>query len=584
MCCSLRVPCVRLVALLSCAWPIAARADVTVDRGTQYQTFDAWEATGYAGQDHAAFASFRDLVMTMAATELGITRLRLEVRAGVENDVDYYQQFQGGSIDNATWRGRRYTNVNDNADPDVIEPAGFHFTELDESVGEIVIPLRNAVEAAGGTFEVNLCYVAFTGQNAMGTQYIHDQASEYGELVQATYEHLQSVHGFVPDYWEMILEPDNTTQWTGMVIGRAMVEVGARIEALGHTPRLIAPSNTNMTAARNFFDALAMVPGALDHLAVLSYHRYGGTGASVAQDMADRAEAHGIKTAMLEWIGAGADELHEDLKVAHNSSWQQFTLASPYPGDDGGAYLRVDASDPDNPVVTLGSRSRLLRQYMKYIRPGAVRIAASSDDAVFDPVAFLDPRGTDVVVVKATAGGSFAVHGLAAGDYDAVYTTDDETAVSTGPLSLADGAALDVSIPAAGVVTIYGRPPSGDPDDPIDAGPSAGSGGNDGSTAGEDGGGRGGANASGAGADGGAAQAGSASAGRSGSLPPVQAGSGADAEATAGDGDADSGCGCHLVGRPRSPAPALVCLALFVAISRRVSRTRSGIKTAWSEP
>lgn len=435
----------------------AAHADVTINRATTFQTFDGWEVTGYAAQDHAAFANFRDAVMTMAASDLGITRIRLEVRAGVENSVDYYQQREAGTIDAATWRGRRYTNVNDNNDPNLIDPAGFHFTELDQHIQEIVLPLKAAVEAAGGQLAINLCYVAFTGQNAMGTTYIHDQAAEYAELVVATYQHLQTTHGFVPDMWEMILEPDNTTQWSGTVIGYAIVASAARLQTLGYTPRFMAPSNTNMSAAVTYFDALAAVPGAIDHVDTLVYHRYGGVGTNVAQTMAARAQQHGIKTAMLEWIGASVDQLHEDLKVAGNSSWQQFTIASVGGTDDGGSYLKVDATNPASPVVTLASRTKLLRQYMHFIRPGAVRIGATSDVGSFDPVAFVNANGTDVVVVKATAGGTFDIHGLATGTYNVVYSTNTQSAVDSGDTTITSGNALTVTIPQAGVITVWGR-------------------------------------------------------------------------------------------------------------------------------
>jgi hypothetical protein len=139
-----------------------------------------------------------------------------------------------------------------------------------------VIPFRREVTRAGATLHVNLCYVAFTSQNGSGTSYLHDNAAEYAEFVAATYTHLQTKYGWVPDTWEVLLEPDLVGQWNGTKMGQAIVAAAARVRALGHTPRFVAPSTTNMANAPTWFDALAAVPGATGVLAELSYHRYQG--------------------------------------------------------------------------------------------------------------------------------------------------------------------------------------------------------------------------------------------------------------------------------------------------------------------
>src|SRR5690606_3751967 len=105
---------------------------------------------------------------------------------------------------------------------------------------------------------------------------------------------------------------------------------------------------------------------------------------------------------------------HKDLTLANVSAWQQYTLAFPSSNDNGGRYYNVDLSNPNNPIITSGSRTKLLRQYFKFVRAGARRIGATSASASFEPVSFINTNGTYVVVVKANSGGSFSVGGLPA--------------------------------------------------------------------------------------------------------------------------------------------------------------------------
>ncbi|MBI4674399.1 MAG: hypothetical protein HY741_22370 [Chloroflexi bacterium] len=140
-------------------------------------------------------------------------------------------------------------------------------------------------------------------------------------------------------------------------------------------------------------------------------------------------------TAMLEHIGSGYFDLHTDLKQGNNSAWQRFIL-----GDDylcgmcvAGKYYNIDQSDPLDPQVSMVQDSKFLRQYFRFIRKGAVRIQANSTNAAFDPVAFINANGSYVVVVKASASGSFSVQGLPAGTYGIKYTVTVKDA-TTGKL------------------------------------------------------------------------------------------------------------------------------------------------------
>ncbi|NIL97177.1 MAG: hypothetical protein GTO62_08580, partial [Planctomycetales bacterium] len=229
-----------------------------------------------------------------------------------------------------------------------------------------------------------------------------------------------------------------------------------RLSAAGFHPDFGAPSNLNTGNALLWFDQMiTQVPQSLQYLTELSYHRYGGDTPENLQAIGDRTVQHGIDSAMTEKIAAKYLQLHQDLKLGRVSSWQQFTLA--YPTDDNGAqYYRVDRSDPANPTVHIGRRSKFLRQYFRFIRSGAQRIGADSNQGELDPVAFINTDGTYVVVVQATAAASLSIEGLPSGTYGIKYTTSGQYDVDLPDVTIGTGQPVQAEIPAVGVITIYG--------------------------------------------------------------------------------------------------------------------------------
>ena len=430
------------------------RARIVIDTGTRHQTMNGWEATAQAGQAISpAFRAYRDRLFDAAVQDLGIDRLRVEVRSGSEHTRDNWTAWRRGEIDQDAWRAIRYATVNDDADPFSVRPGGFWFSELDDTVEAVVVPMRERLAALGRRLFVNVTYVAFTGQIGRGLEYHHQNPEEYAEFVQATYQHLNQRHGFVPDAWEIILEPDNSPQWGAETLRQAMIAVGNRLQAIGITPRLIAPSTTSLRNAVLYANDIGR-RGPPRFWFELSYHRYRGVSESGVRAIAARAQDWNLGTAMLEHIGSGYEDLHQDLKIGRNSSWQQFGLAFPTTKDDGSLYFLVDDRNVAAPAVTMASRTPFLRQYFRYIRSGAVRVGAGSSDNAFDPLAFVNPDGRLVVVVKARHGGSFVVQGLPAGAYEATFTTASESHARATPVMT--GTSLQADMPARGVITIFG--------------------------------------------------------------------------------------------------------------------------------
>lgn len=223
----------------------------------------------------------------------------------------------------------------------------------------------------------------------------------------------------------------------------------------------VAPSTTSGPGANGFYNNMkAANASVIPLMKQVAYHRYVNIDNTNLATLASNAEADGISTAMLEWIGATADTLYDDITTGHNSSWQQYTIAFPNnadpQNDDGGAYFTVSTTSW---AVSLGKRSTYLRHFMKYIRKGAIMKGVTNSGSS-KGVPFVNSNGAYVVPIKAVAE-SITVSGLPAGTYGIRYTTGvASNAPSAYDQALSDqtittGQDVTFTMPAAGYATVY---------------------------------------------------------------------------------------------------------------------------------
>jgi hypothetical protein len=427
-----------------------ATATITINSSTTFQTMVGWEATAQGGQDYDAtnniypsypspsWPQYKNALLA-AMLDVGINRLRLEIRLDDVNATGYSANGNNPAIQ-----------------PSTASAGQWHFERIDRTMDEIGTPYRNMLAARGEQLYLTICVIDFrsTGYHA------EDSPSEYAFFVNKIVDHFSTRQGYLPNAIEACLEPDaaSNLNWNATKLANNIVQANSSLVSHGFTGiRWVAPSVANGTQATTWYVAMksanSNVTALLDEI---SYHRYTSPNNTELATLRDAAAADGNTIAMLEWIGATYTTLHDDLKIGRGTSWQQFTLTFPYQGapDNGEAYFMVNTS---NWTVSLGSRTKLLRQYFKFIRRGAVRLSASTSDSNLDPLAFRNTNGSYVTVIKAAAAGSFSLQGLPAGLYGIKYTTDTQYDINLPDVNIASGQSLGSSIPAAGVITVYAK-------------------------------------------------------------------------------------------------------------------------------
>jgi hypothetical protein len=462
-----------LVALTATACGGSPTIRVTVDDSMRYQTIDGWAATTrYWEEDKEhdrfdrSFEPYAERIAEFLVDQIGINMVRLELLSGFENPHDYWGEFVAGRIGYREYAKYRFEKVNDNDDPHSVNTAGFQFGPLDYRIETSVLPLRRALEARGERLWINVCYVDFKSNAAAGATvqgpFSHARdPQEYAEFILTYLRRMRDKYALVPDSLEIVLEPDGTADWRGADIGRALVTTADLLRANGFAVEMFAPSNASMANAISYFDDMIQVPGVAERLDTFVYHRYRLQRRAYVEEIRARAQRYNLKTAMLEKLNGTIDMLLEDLTVGHVASWQLWGAAGHQrSAPNANVYALVDDRSPAAPVITRAHRSDELAHVFRYVRRGAVRIAASSTPSRNASAAFINPDGTRVVVVRTSSGTrTVSIVGLPAGRYESRFTGDGAPHGDPQPLTTPASGEVTIPVSGKGTLTVYGVRP-----------------------------------------------------------------------------------------------------------------------------
>ncbi|MCL4523260.1 MAG: hypothetical protein M1453_07815 [Acidobacteria bacterium] len=469
---------------------------VTIQPAQVFQTWEAWRGV-------LSGPNFKD----SAGVEKDLTP---QVISGALDDLANDLGVTG--VRNNLHRNQDLELTNDNADPHSINWAGFNFAQTfrPDPTGplvdpvrrmkEMIIPLRNRVEARGDPFNM---YMTLGYRKGDFPAHWLSDPEEYAELAEACILWLRngspSPPGFqvalTPTYWTIVNEPDlGTPTFSSADIAGYVAATGARFAGMAISTK-IQTSETS-TPNINFLNGVLNGPNVGQFVGLISYHGYDYDSllmpASFSLRNQTRAAAQALSTAQGRTIGTAmteicchpgwgtgkydvaigrARDLYWNATEADVSVWENFGLMNPCNtvGCSGTGSQALLALDGDLSKTIKLPIYYVMRQYMRYIRPGYQRVGTSCSNCTSDavvglnvkPLAFRSPAGKFVVVVINDQATSQAISllGLPAGTYDitGVDPTIAQTPMTFPTQTISAGQALTVPFPALAVVTVVQR-------------------------------------------------------------------------------------------------------------------------------
>ena len=386
---------------------------VVVDADISYQTITGFG--GYGGQRRTwkpgpyAEAHFVDRM----AGDLGVSMLREEIPTSFEP-------------------------VNDAADPFVTDLSGFNLDRRLEGHHDPLAPrlayMRAMRDAGVGTFLASVWsppgWMKHNGALDNGTdrnsapaydrtpdedsnQLRRDHFEEFAEMCAAYVRIVERQTGIRLDAISLQNEPRFSQSYPSAVYdGEALRDlvrtVGRRLESEGLATRIVLPEDVGRPeSVRALTQPTLDDPETRRFIRAIAVHGYARDGIEAAsseaetwRELASWSERYGLPLWVTEtsgfapgWDGALdlATAMHAALSHGNASVWLWWRLGSDGPGRE--ALVRSAGTQPT-------ARYHAARQFFRFIRPSAVRVAASSNDPEVLAIAFAhDERDERTVVL-----------------------------------------------------------------------------------------------------------------------------------------------------------------------------------------
>jgi hypothetical protein len=166
----------------------------------------------------------------------------------------------------------------------------------------------------------------------------------------------------------------------------------------------------------------------------------------------DFALERGLPTAQTEFMDLTIDNLYDDLVLGGTSYWEIYGLATP---DFQAALSHISSTS-----FRGGKWYWQFRQVSHYVRPGAVRIEATSSEPLLRALAFEAARKTTVVLMNTTApraDRTVVVTGLRPGTYGLSQSVGPDPYQELGLREVGAEGQLSVTVKANSVLTVYPR-------------------------------------------------------------------------------------------------------------------------------
>ncbi len=409
-------------------------ATVTLDPSVQYQTIRGWSCNPhYLG----GTTEQREQVIEDAVNNLGITRLRWQQPNGNRSEM------------------RRWEWENDNGDPDDADMSRFNTADADRFVEAYVLPFKRRVEANGDPFELWLSPSFFDGGSTGSVPaFLLHSPGEYAEHATSFILYLKSKYGIDTNHYAICNEAGNNNAFKPAVVAEMTKVLGARMEGLGLPTRGQFSDGINARATWNYIQAAKDDPDVWEYVDVLSYHWYGMDNQDSMVKICEFARQHGMVTAQTEFMNLTMDHLYDDLTIGGVSYWSIYGLGGPSPRQN--YYLHRNGTS-----FSRGKQFWNFRQVMHYVRPGAVRIEAASNDPAIRALAFARDGRITVALINTTPPHqhrTVTLRGLPPGEYGVSQSVGTKPYTELGVRTTEANAAFTVDVPSNGVLTVYPHP------------------------------------------------------------------------------------------------------------------------------
>ena len=423
---------------------------ITVNTNTQYQTIRGW--TGVLGASLPPFQTQQ--IVNRAVNELGLTTARFDCPFnGISATAgdSWVFRIEGTNPSRTNWAtfdtlpGVQYNTNNTGA------------FSIDQQMTQWILPMKQLVETNGDPFTlVNNPSFYYGGSTCTIPSWMQYNYGEYAEYLVSFDEYLAHHYGVVPAYNTIINEAGNNNAMTPFLEAKVIKTMGPMLQAAQLSTKIQLAEGVGANVAATYATDTNMDSDVWKYVGTISWHDYQGTSANKVSADAS-AVAHGVMT-VEEELDAQSNEqifnyLYDDLVNGGVSFWGHYGIG----GYGSGTGIHYFNANYDGASITVWPGYYVERQVMHYVRPGAVRVAATTTDTNIQAIAFLNGGNTTVILANfySTSNIVTTVTNLPSGIYGVSYATAANGIAELGLQTVDSSGALTVNVLYNTVITIY---------------------------------------------------------------------------------------------------------------------------------
>lgn len=341
--------------------------------------------------------------------------------------------------------------VNDNAAPNVADLSKFDFS-WQRSDGHIAY-IKRLLPLGVTTYFASPIVI----EPWMDTS----NPAEYAEWVIVLLRHWRG-QGLEMPYYSIINEPGfiRSGIWPGTWMRDVIKILGPRLAAEGFKTKLIVPDDLDAMQALGRLQVILADPAARQYVGAVAYHLYNRGGEAQVKQL---AEQYGLPIWMTEfstgddwfqWATIMQQEIADYGASAVDYMWGYF-------GDwDKSQLVRIRTNNGTYAGFDFNRQYYVMGQYSKFVRPGAIRVGATSAEPDVKVAAFLS--GSNEIVVATNTGSqqlnvSFELGSGSCVSQVGPTRTSDTEGLQTLPTIPLNQSRFSATLPARSVTTFVAR-------------------------------------------------------------------------------------------------------------------------------